>query len=535
MSLNISDDDIAGFAIIDFQQDIGTYSITITLKSKLLHQGEYFGAGGKWTAAPHFFKAVRVPDRGPGLYRIGPEIVNQSGLTLDLVEVSVHGTAIAEAVTWPLLLHGRDAQPLHVPTTVPPAPAGGLEAVQNEAQAPAPPEKFGAEQQKPKPQAEETGPAAASSAGEPAAAGRDTPSEDSPEQKEAVEPSSEETPMKPDTRLSGPSNPLREPKSQAAQERLFWQEPTGAGTVLALLPEQSHHRRLGVWYGLTALSVAGITVLFAAVWLFCIPFSGGQCKGGTSFGSRTLCASGRGGPEACGVAAALRHPAQTLEEGGGGATAPFQLKAQPGTEDREAIETRAAVQALAEEDARENLRRAAEERRRAEEAAQLSAQREAAEHLKAEEAARLSAQREAQERLAAEAAAQARQEAPQPAPMMASLNPVQENAALSIPDGDYSGRTARDEGCSPAAESVIVTIKGGRVCWEHELKSPNRWAGTIGPDGIIQARADGRAGTRATGRIVNGGAMSVEMAYPDCANPVRLKLLGMIGKASTCP
>ncbi len=355
--------------------------------------------------------------------------------------------------------------------------------------------------------------------------------------------------MKPDI-LSGRSDPLRERKSQAAQERLFWQEPTGAGTVLALLPEQGRHRRLGVWYGLTALSVAGITVLFAAAWLFCIPFSGGQCKGSTSFGARPLCA---GGPEACGGTAALRHPGQPLEEGKGGATGPFQLKAQPGIEDREAIETKAAVQALAEQDARENLRFAAEERRRAEEAAQLSAQREAeehrkaqeaallraqreaAEHRKAEEAALLSAQREAEERQTAEAAAQARQEAPQPAPMMASLTPVQENAALSMPDGDYSGRTIRDESCSPAAESVIVTIKDGRVCWEHELKAPNRWAGTIDPAGIIQARADSRPGTRATGRIVNGGAMSVEMAYPDCANPVRLKLLGMIGKASTCP
>jgi hypothetical protein len=526
MSLHISDDDRAGFAILDFQRDIGTEDLTITLKSKLLHPGEYFGAGGKWTPAPHFFKAVRVPDRGPGVYRIGPEIVNQSGLTLDAIEVSVHGSAIAEAVTWPLLLLGRDAVPLHEPTTVPPAPALAGELPEKPAALP------------------------------------DAQSKDSFKHKDAAGPSDEETPVKPGA-PSGGRKPSRAPKPSAPQDPHFWQKRTGASTVLALLPEQPRNRGLGAVYGLTALSVFVIAALISTVWLFCIPFLGVQCKAGAGIDAINPCVAGQGNPQACAKEAALAHPGQARGREKADAAGKPQPMAQSGMEQREAIEAKAAEQAMAEEAARGKARLDAEERRKAEEAAQLTAQREAAERQaakaaaaeravageaargkarldaeerrKAEETARLAALPGAEEPPAAKAAAQAREAALQPAPMMASLNPVQENGAPSVPDGDYSGRTSRDESCSPIAESLIVTIKDGRVCWEHDLKSSNRWAGTIDRTGVIEARAQSRPGTSATGHIVNGGAMSVEMRYPDCANPIGLKLLGMIGTASACP
>lgn len=112
---------------------------------------------------------------------------------------------------------------------------------------------------------------------------------------------------------------------------------------------------------------------------------------------------------------------------------------------------------------------------------------------------------------------------------------MQQPTALAVPEGNYSGRTVKEESCSPVATSVIVTIKDGKVCWEHGLNASNQWAGTIDPAGAVSARVPGRPGTKAAGQAVNGGAMSIEMTYPECANPIRIKLLGMIGTASACP
>ncbi len=123
MGLRISDDDRPGFAILDFRRDIGSEDLAITLKSKLLHFGEYLSTDGTWSATPRFFKAVRLPGKGPGVYQIGPEIVNQGGLALDFIEVFVHGAEIAEDVTWPVLATDPNAVPLHAVATVPPEPA----------------------------------------------------------------------------------------------------------------------------------------------------------------------------------------------------------------------------------------------------------------------------------------------------------------------------------------------------------------------------------------------------------------------------
>ncbi|HWJ19460.1 MAG TPA: hypothetical protein VNR65_12120, partial [Geobacterales bacterium] len=103
MSLRVSDDDRPGYAILDFGRDTGTDDLLISLQSKLFNTGEYLGPGGKWSKAPHFFKAVRLTSAGPGIYRIGPEIVNQQDLAHDTIEVSVGSGGVVEEATWPEL------------------------------------------------------------------------------------------------------------------------------------------------------------------------------------------------------------------------------------------------------------------------------------------------------------------------------------------------------------------------------------------------------------------------------------------------
>ena len=103
MSLRISDDNRPGYAILDFERDIGADDLLISLQSKLFNTGEYLGPGGKWSKAPHFFKAVRLSSAGPGIYRIGPEIVNQQDLAHDTIEVSVSGRGFVEEMMWPEL------------------------------------------------------------------------------------------------------------------------------------------------------------------------------------------------------------------------------------------------------------------------------------------------------------------------------------------------------------------------------------------------------------------------------------------------
>ncbi len=181
----------------------------------------------------------------------------------------------------------------------------------------------------------------------------------------------------------------------------------------------------------------------------------------------------------------------------------------------------------AEAAAQEKAKREAAEREAAEAAAREKAAREKA-RLEAKEKAKAAAQEKAK-REAAE-----REKAAQAAQAAAAERQRQQNSAVSIPNGNYSGRTAREESCSPVAKSIIVTIKDGKVCWEHEMSFSNQWAGTVGPDGAVDARVAGRPGTSAAGFLVNGGTMSIEMMYPECERPIRIKLLGMIGAASAC-
>jgi hypothetical protein len=716
MGLRIADGDSRGFAIIDFQRNTGPEDLWISLRSTLLHFGEYLGEGGKWSSTPYFFKAMRLPDKGPGVYRIGPEIVNHGGLALDFIEISVNGTAIVEAVTWPILLADPDAAPLHPGTANPAAIADAQEPASQAPAAgeagPAPEAEGSGPQQKPdgeqitdielrqNEKAEktdedlETGPQALPST-----------SAALQEHKEAEKPLSEEPEMESD----GPSRtraPSRGPMPSVPQDQLFWrtragpadvpglpsemgapprerepsidpapsapqnqpvsQKQAGLAAVLDLLPEQAPRKRHRLaWYGLAGAALSGIALLLWA-WLYCVPFLGGKCKDSGSFNAAVSLEAGETGTaEAAAQEKAKREAREAAEREADAAReearaqdaarkarleaeerqraeATTQAKAKREAAEREADAAReqasaqdaarkarleaekrqqgeAAAQEKAKREAREAAEREAdeareqaraqdaarkarleaEERQRAEAAAQEKAKREAREaaereadaareQARAQDAARR-ARLEAEERQRAEAAAQEkakreareaaereadavreqaraqdaarkarleaeerqraetaaqerakreaaeREKTARAAQAAAAQSLKQQGSTASVPDGNYSGRTAREESCSPVAKSIIVTIKDGKVCWEHELSFSNQWAGTIDPAGAVDARVPGRPGTSAAGVVVNGGTMSIEMTYPECAQPIRLRLLGMIGAASACP
>ena len=135
-------------------------------------------------------------------------------------------------------------------------------------------------------------------------------------------------------------------------------------------------------------------------------------------------------------------------------------KARRDAGERQAAEAAAQEQARTEATAREKARREAGERQAAEAAARERAKTEAVEREKA----RLdSEERDRAERETREKAAQAVQ-----ATASASLY-LQPASTLAVPEGNYSGRTVREESCSPAAKSIIVTVKSGKICWEHDL------------------------------------------------------------------
>lgn len=103
MGLRIADDDRPGYALLDFGRDTGPGDAFISLQSKLFIPGEFLSPAGDWSKSPHFFKAVRLPAAGPGVYRVGPEIVNQQDLANDTIEVRVRHLNLAEETRWPEL------------------------------------------------------------------------------------------------------------------------------------------------------------------------------------------------------------------------------------------------------------------------------------------------------------------------------------------------------------------------------------------------------------------------------------------------
>jgi hypothetical protein len=641
VALHISGDDRPGFAILDFERDIGSEDLTITLKSKLLHFGEYLSSEGTWAATPCFFKATRLPGKGQGVYQIGPEIVNRGSLALDFIEVSVPGAEIVEDVTWPVLPADPNAVPVHAVATAPPesAPAKEPESAANlkpadvwdeetqdaeaEEDTPAPeaaaiepepvqslepPESLAAarEEDPQEPEAGDAGPSPEAAVIEPEPANSSEPPESFAEAQaqnteepgpEKAEPSLEAQAVKPQSTKG--SEPMQKPerertndmepaedqkaKARSKEELVRWLEAlprgsafspengntaklsseklemelgapprgypstgprpsepqdgpagrqmSGSATVLELLPGEHNNRQPWAWYGLSAAAALGIALLIFSAWLFCIPYLGIGCKSGGGFDAAVSCARG-GSLDACGIGLAgnreaeapRSHEAAARERAKAEAAMREMLRAE--AEERQVAEAAAQERANAEAAAREMARREAGERQAAEAAAQERAKVEAA----AREKARLEAEeRDRVEKEAREKAAQAAQ-----VTALASLN-MQQPPALAAPEGNYIGRTVREENCAPVAKSVIVTIKGGKVCWEHDLNVSAQWAGTVDPAGAVAARVPAQPGTSAAGQVVNGGAMSIDMTYPECANPIRIKLINMIGAASPCP
>jgi hypothetical protein len=104
-----------------------------------------------------------------------------------------------------------------------------------------------------------------------------------------------------------------------------------------------------------------------------------------------------------------------------------------------------------------------------------------------------------------------------------------------LPDGMYKGRASREDSCAAKADPVIVKIKDGRICWEHGLGFENKWEGSVSAGGAVDAKVRGRSGTSASGSAINGGAMSIDMTYPECRNPIHIQLGGMIpGTPAPC-
>jgi hypothetical protein len=346
----------------------------------------------------------------------------------------------------------------------------------------------------------------------------------------AAMPSSEKLEME----LGAPprgQTPSNGPRLSEPQDGPAGWQMSGSATVLELLPDLHHNRQPWALYGLSAAAALGISLLIFSVWLFCFPFLGIKCKSGGGFEAAVSCARG-GSLDACGIGlarkseeeAARSSEAASRERAKAEAAMREMLRGE--AEEREAAEVATQEWARTEATAREKARRETGERQAAEAAAQERAKTEAMEREKA----RLnSEERDRAERETREKTAQAIQ-----ATASASLY-LQPASTLAVPEGNYSGRTVREESCSPAAESIIVTVKSGKICWEHDLSAANQWAGTIDPAGAVAARVRDRPGTSAAGQVVNGGAMSIEMTYPGCANPIRIKLLGMIGTASACP
>ena len=353
--------------------------------------------------------------------------------------------------------------------------------------------------------------------------------------------------------------PSNGPRLSEPQDGPAGWQMSGSATVLELLPHQHQNRQPWALYGLSAAAALGISLLIFSVWLFCIPFLGVKCKSGGGFDAAVSCARG-GSLDACGIGlarkseeeAARSREAASRERAKAEAAMREMLRGE--AEERQAAEVATQEWARTEATAREKARREAGERQAAEAAAQEQARteatalekarRETGERQAAEAAAQERAKTEAMEREKARldseerdrAERETREKAAQAIQATASASLyLQPASTLAVPEGNYSGRTVREESCSPAAESIIVTVKSGKICWEHDLSAANQWAGTIDPAGAVAARVRDRPGTSAAGQVVNGGAMSIEMTYPGCANPIRIKLLGMIGAASACP
>lgn len=554
MSLRVNDDNRPGYALLDFGRDISAGDVQISLRSKLFNAGEYLGAGGKWSKAPYLFTAVRLPDAGAGVYRIGPEIVNQQDLAHDTIEVSVSGKDVAEEVAWPELTPA--AQFTEQETAIYREPAVST--------APKP------AAQEPKPYSE--------------------PSR-KPEEKPLPPKDKEKQPTPAWLKFGAPAG-----AALFALVALYWmssRSPSAFDLAVACAKSKAVSESCDAaqcFEGFLALNGRGEERERAE--RLKEPYDY-QCK--SAFKNAQICAE-RNRADPCAArecyetflkdpksprenlaeadrllnvllrqckdfqrsaddaAAAKAHtcisersvpPCRRFEDCVGAYVTSFPNGAHRDELSQFARQTFDACKKQAERTA-ENQKaeeRKAEEQRIAEE--RKAAERKIEEQKRDDDMYRIAKDcadhAECQRKrgcfdLYRNAFPNGLHSSEAELAMSAPCENRSSAETAPLPNGMYKGRAGKDESCGAKAGPVIVTIRDGRICWEHGLGFENKWEGSVGADGTVEAKVRGRSGTRASGSAINGGAMSIDMTYPECQNPIRIQLGGMIpGAPAPCP
>jgi hypothetical protein len=96
-----------------------------------------------------------------------------------------------------------------------------------------------------------------------------------------------------------------------------------------------------------------------------------------------------------------------------------------------------------------------------------------------------------------------------------------------IPDGVYNGRST--EACGTNRQfGIIITVKNGAISWEHDFRgSTYKWAGVVGPNGVIRASVIGKQDIVADGQYTDN-THDILMHYPDCSSIISLTVLSRI-------
>jgi hypothetical protein len=539
MSLRVSDDNRPGYAILDFGRDIGADDLLISLQSKLFNPGEYLGLGGKWSKAPHLFKAIHLPSAGPGIYRIGPEIVNQQDLAHDTIEVSVSGGGFVEEVMWPEL---TPAALLSEPDTT-----------------------IYREPELPPPQA-------------------------------PLRPASRPPADLPLPLIEEQALAKEEAEKKVSKTPAWLKFGVPAGALLFLLVMLSSWLLCSPFDFMCRLPDAfGPAVACAKSESPSEPCSAAQCfesfLATNPLGEQRLkaesmkktydlqCVRTFQDAKSCGERNRQGDPCvaqQCYDEFLKDRQAPREnraeaerlaagFKLQCETKKKDDADRQAAAQAeacIAEHRRppcnssenclasyiasspsgaeRERLSRLARETFDECEGEAISIERAKAAQHKDDEAFELAKGCAAHAECGKKRACYDLYR--NGFPNGTHLGEVERTiagdrctTAVALPEGIYNGRASREDSCAAEAASVQVTIKDGKICWEHKTAFENKWEGSVGPDGVVEAKTRGRNATHAAGRVVNGGSMSIEMTYPECQNPIRMQLSGMIsGSPAPC-
>lgn len=542
MTLLVSDSGYPGFAFLDFKRDMGAGDLLISLRSVQLKPGEYLSPGGKWSKTSHLFKAVRV---GRGVYRVGPEIVNQLELAYDTIEVGVGSLNTNEVVIWPELTPSADPDPLP-----PPLESSGE-----------PDEEKAREEEKENKRREE-----------------EEAKKEEERKKEADKRRREREEIKggDDSANSG---------DQDKRTPVWLKFGLPIAGILAL-------GALSSWLFCTPFQWCGASQNLFDSALSCAK-SKAACQAGQCFDGflavapqgeeRTRaerlrqsydqqCRAGFENAKACAERSRQSDPCaakQCFDD--------FLAQGQSSSETRSQAEALAAdlqQRCAAEKEAAANARTCIDEGRRPpcrsldgcvrsyaaafpngphrDELLQR-AQATATECIN-EVAGRIDRDNRDKRQRDDEAFAIAKACADRVAECEKrtacfdlyrtgfpdGAHAAEVESALNracrhvVADGVYRGMFRAEESCSARATMLPITIKDGKICWEHPLSFTNKWQGAVDSGGAINARVIGRNGTLATGEVRNGGG-NLELTYPECRNPIKVQINGIYpGEPSPC-